>query len=83
MNGAIATRLGRPDLNTDAAASGSTGYQDAAGMPDGFLTGTTAAQGATGQRGMADFQGRLSAGMLALIVLGLVGVYVFTRKYQG
>lgn len=82
MDQALADKLNRPDWGTDAAASGQTGYQDYAGMPDGFLAGASAPLSKFGAAA-ADFGGRLSAGMMAVAVLGLVGLYVATRKYQG
>jgi hypothetical protein len=75
LNGALAARLGRPDL---------------AGQPRDPYGGTSGNPqiGAVGSIALAspgfssDVSGRVTAGVLVLVLAGAVGIYLWTRNLQ-
>lgn len=74
MNAAIAMRMGRPDLISNYGSGlGATGNPNSSPAMTGAFSMSAGGNAASGQ---------LSLGILGAVILGMVGFYFWTRKYQ-
>jgi hypothetical protein len=75
-NASLASALGRPDLAMWASTQGVVNMQ-----PPPVSAGNVLAGGYGGAGGV-NVEGRASAGLIGLLVLAVVGFYVWTRGFQ-